>query len=261
MKTGRETTPVHRQETNMQETAAVKTEKISRLTKIAKRMLNYYRYSLTRLGAFLSVRAVSGLNASINYLEAGRWMRANGYDTSHRVAQPADLFDLVAKEVCNREVLYLEFGVYRGATMRYWSKLLLNPNSKLHGFDSFLGLPESWVPHRPKGHFSTNGEIPQIDDTRVEFFKGWFDETLPNYNCPPHEVLVINLDADLYSSTAVVLKALQPFIVPGTYIYFDEFHHRDHELRAFDEFINQTGMKFSLVAVTRYLQHAVFMRV
>ena len=79
--------------------------------------------------------------------------------------------------------------------------------------------------------------------------------------CPLHEVLVINLDADLYSSTICVLKVLKDEIIPGTYIYFDEFNHRDHELRAFDEFINETGMKFSLVGATRTLAHAVFRRV
>jgi hypothetical protein len=40
-----------------------------------------------------------------------------------------------------------------------------------------------------------------------------------------------------------------------------EVRKRDHELRAFDEFINETGMTFSLVAATRTLQHAVFKRV
>ena len=78
--------------------------------------------------------------------------------------------------------------------------------------------------------------------------------------CPPHDALVINLDADLYSSTICVLNALKNEIVRGTYIYFDEFNHRDHELRAFDEFIDETGMKFSLVGVTRTMQHALFRR-
>lgn len=64
--------------------------------------------------------------------------------------------------------------------------------------------------------------------------------------CPLHEVLVINLDADLYSSTICVLKVLKDEIIPGTYIYFDEFN-RNHELRAFDELMNETGMRFSLV--------------
>jgi hypothetical protein len=221
---------------------------------------SWIKYFLTRLGALLPARAIYGLNASIGYLELGRWMRAKGYDTRRRFSRREELFDLVGKQVRDREVLYLEFGVAQGQATRYWSKLLLNPKSKLHGFDSFEGLPENWLPHRQKGCFSTGGAIPQIDDNRVHFLKGWFDSTLPTYKCPPHEVLVINLDADLYSSTTCVLKALKNQIAPGTYIYFDEFNHRDHELRAFDEFINETGMKFSLVGVTRTMQHAVFRR-
>jgi hypothetical protein len=57
------------------------------------------------------------------------------------------------------------------------------------------------------------------------------------------------------------LKALKDNIVPGTYIYFDEFSNRNHELRAFDEFINESGMKFSLVGATRIMQQVVFKRV
>jgi Macrocin-O-methyltransferase (TylF) len=217
------------------------------------------KYALTRFGAFLSARMVYKLNASVNYLEVGRWMRANGYDTRRRFSRREEVFDLIGSQVGNREVLYLEFGVYQGEATRYWSKLLSNPNSKLHGFDSFEGLPENWLPHRQKGAFAS--DVPQINDSRVEFFKGWFDETLPKYKCPPHDVLVINIDSDLYSSAICVLRALQVNIVPGTYIYFDEFCHRNHELRAFDEFVNETGMKFSLVGATRTLTEVAFRRV
>jgi O-methyltransferase len=226
----------------------------------ASPILDSYKYFLTRIGALLSARAVYGLNASLNYLDVGRWMRTKGYDTSRRFSRREELFHLVAKEVGHREVLYLEFGVFQGEATRCWSKLLINPNSKLHGFDSFEGLPEYWLPHRDRGHFAMDGALPQIDDARVKFFKGWFDKTLPTYECPRHEVLVVNLDADLYSSTALVLKALKDQITPGTYIYFDEFNHRDHELRAFEEFINETGMKFSLLGVTRTMEHVLFRR-
>lgn len=44
------------------------------------------------------------------------------------------------------------------------------------------------------------------------------------------------------------------------YIYFHQFNHRDHELKAFDEFINETGMKFFVVGATRDLQYVVFRR-
>lgn len=57
------------------------------------------------------------------------------------------------------------------------------------------------------------------------------------------------------------MNALENAIVPGTYIYFDEFYHRFDVLRAFDEFVNTTGMKFSLVGATRFLKHVVFQRV
>ncbi len=219
------------------------------------------KYLLTRAGEFVSPGTVYNLDATLNYLEVGRWMRANGYHVTRRVDRREQLFDMVGARIAEREVLYLEFGVFRGAATRYWSKLLRNPGSKLHGFDSFEGLPESWLPHRPAGHFSVGGEIPQIDDPRVEFFRGWFEQTLPEYKIPEHDVLVLNLDADMYSSTIFVLNALERAIVPGTYIYFDEFNHRLHELRALDEFTRRTGMRFSLLGATRCLAHVFFQRV
>ncbi|MGH9327559.1 MAG: TylF/MycF/NovP-related O-methyltransferase [Terriglobia bacterium] len=219
------------------------------------------KYLLTRVGKRLSFETIYNLNAATNYLEAGRWMHAEGYDVAGRFARREQLFDLVGTEVADREVLYLEFGVYRGNATRYWSKLLRNPASKLHGFDSFEGLPENWLPQRPEGYFSLRGEAPLMDDTRVRFFKGWFEQTLPDYELPSHEVLVLNFDADLYAPTIFVLDALERAIIPGTYIYFDEFNHQFHEMRAFDEFTKRTGMKFSLLGVTRTLEHALFQRI
>jgi len=220
---------------------------------------------LTRVGALLSPNIIYYLNRTLNYLEVGRWMRAQGFKIPRRLDTREQLFDLVGNEVSEREVLYMEFGVFEGAATRYWSKLLRNPKSKLHGFDSFEGLPESWPvgpggTTLPKGQYSAKGQAPQIDDTRVQFFKGWFEQTLPNYKFPPHEVLVLILDADLYSSTIYVLNALEKAIIPGTYVYFDEFYHRFDELRAFDEFIKRTSMKFSVVGATHRLKNVMFQR-
>jgi len=221
---------------------------------------NSVKYLLTRVGAMLSDRTIYSLHASINYLEVGRWMRAKGYDVSKRFPSRAALFDFMGQQVADRDVLYMEFGVFKGEATKHWSKLLKNPKSHIHGFDSFEGLPEDYLPHVQKGHFSTEGAIPQIDDPRVKFHKGWFSDTLPGYKIPPHEVFVLNLDADLYTSTIFVLNTLKDIIVPGTYIYFDELNHREHEMKAFDEFVRDTGMKFSLVGVTRGMQHVAFKR-
>jgi hypothetical protein len=216
--------------------------------------------SLTHIGALLSSNDIYRLNAAVNYLEVGRWMRANGYGPIDRVDRRDQLFDLVGSRVAEKVVLYLEFGVFRGEATQYWSRLLRHPESRLHGFDSFEGLPENWLPQRSKGHFSLEGQVPKVDDCRVQFFKGWFEQTLPRYEPPRHDVLVLNLDADLYSSTIFVLNVLESAIVPGTYIYFDEFNHQFHELRAFDEFVRRTGMRFSLVGATRALDQVFFQR-
>ena len=109
-----------------------------------------------------------------------------------------------------------------------------------------------------KGCFSVGGVVPKSDDPRVEFFKGWFEDTLPSYTLPPHEVIVAIIDADLYSSTRVVLNFLEKALIPGSYLYFDDFHHRHHEMRAFDEFIDRTGRRFSLVGATQVLSEVMF---
>lgn len=220
-----------------------------------------FKYLLTRVGEWTNEKTIYNLNAAINYLEVGRWMRAHGYNVRKRFPRREQLFDLAGAEVADKVVLYMEFGVHRAEATRYWSKVLRNPGSELHGFDSFEGLPEDWNILSRKGHFSVDGEIPVVHDPRVHFFKGWFDQTLPKHNPPPHEVLVLNLDADLYSSTIFVLDTLKDKIVPGTYVYFDEINDRMHELLAFDEFIRKTNMTFSLLGVTRLLKCALFKRI
>jgi Macrocin-O-methyltransferase (TylF) len=223
-------------------------------------MQNGFKSFLARVGGHLSAGAVHKLNAAVNYLETGRWMRQNGFHPSHRFATKREFWNLLRQELGERVVLYLEFGVWEGETTRYVAQSLDNPQNRLHGFDSFEGLPERWNHAADAGCFSTRGALPQIDDSRVEFHKGWFQQTLADFDLPSHEVLVINLDADLYSSTIYVLNHLEGVIVPGTYLYFDEFSDRHHELRAFDEFLGRTQMRFELLAATPAFDKVLFRR-
>jgi hypothetical protein len=110
---------------------------------MAKMDQRWIKYFLLDCGALLPARAILGLDQALNYLRVGRWMRSKRYDVRGRFTRREELFDLVGKQVGTHEVLYLEFGVFQGQATRYWSKLLLNSNSKLHGFDSFEGLPEA----------------------------------------------------------------------------------------------------------------------
>ncbi len=165
----------------------------------------------------------------------------------------------MAKNIQDEKVLYLEFGGFNGTSMRSWCALLRNSASSLHGFDSFEGLPEDWNLHAPKGAYKASA--PHFDDPRVILHPGWFNETLPGFVAPEHERLVIHLDADLYSSTKCALDAVASLMQPGTIILFDEFQDRLHEMRAFTEFLDETGMKFRFLGSALSLTRCVFERV
>jgi hypothetical protein len=185
-------------------------------------------------------------------------MKAKEFAGATRVEGRWELFQEIASRVAKEQVLYLEFGVSHGRSMRLWSSLLKNPDSLLHGFDSFEGLPDAWNWQAPSGSYSQNGRIPKIDDPRVSFFKGLFEETLPQYVMPAHQRLIINIDCDLYASTISVLRALTQHITAGTYLYFDEFADRGNELRAFDEFMSSCGMEFELSVATKAFAQVAF---
>jgi hypothetical protein len=226
-----------------------------------QRALDLTKRVLTHVGSRLPRSAIRQSQAVTNYLTLGRWMREHGFQPVRRVRERTEIFGSIAHELRNRRVLYLEFGVFHGSAIRYWAQALEHPETRLHGFDSFEGLPEDFDvldgPNR-KGFFSTLGQIPKVDDPRVAFFKGWFEETLPAYRPPEHDVLLVTLDADLYSSTICVLRSLRPWILPGTYLYFDDLCRLEHEPKAFDEFMKESGRRFGLVCSDHSLNRAMF---
>ena len=213
---------------------------------------------LTRIGALLNPAHIQKLNSTINYLEIGRWLNANGFSTSPRYTDRWKMYESLAEKMKDEKVVYLEFGVYEGYTLRRWARLLENESTRLFGFDSFEGLPELWDTLRPQGTFHVHGIIPTYDDARVSLCPGWFSDTLPDFILPEHERLVIHLDADLYSSTKFVLDTLSTKISAGTIIMFDQLCDRMHELRAWDEFIHNTERRFRFAAATINLEQVAF---
>jgi hypothetical protein len=213
---------------------------------------------LVKVGAHCGDRPIQSLDSVASYLYVGHWMTAHGFRPAKPARSREELFEGAALDFANRKVLYLEFGVAFGDSMRYWAHLLRNDASHLHGFDSFEGLPTDWSRSLVRGTYSTGGAVPDISDRRVQFFKGLFQETLPLYVFPEYEALVINIDCDLYASAAFVLNCLRQRVGPGTYVYFDEFCDRSNELRAFDDFIAVTGKHFQLLGATDTFRHVMF---
>ena len=175
----------------------------------------------------------------------GRWIA----DQRGRIPTFEDLYDFyryVHHEVCGGTAIdFLEFGVYTGHSIRFWSQMNRDPQSRFIGFDSFEGLPEDWCGNYRidnnryrKGTFDVGGAVPQIDDERVSFIKGWFQNTLPGFlkGFTPRSRLVVHNDSDLYSSTLFTLASLNALLVPGAVVIFDEFSIPTHEFRAFADY-------------------------
>jgi len=225
-----------------------------------KKILRSIKHILTIFGGCLSARKIHHLEMVVNYMKLGCWMSENNFKIDVRVPDRNAVFDVVKEDVCDKRVLYLEFGVFKGASMRYWSNVLKHPEAMLYGFDSFEGLPDDFdiAGNIVKSTFDVGGVIPEIEDPRVMFFKGWFDDVLPTIQIPDHEVLVITMDADLYSSTINVLRHLRTYIKPGTFIYFDDMSRPDHEPRAFLDFIKESELKFRLICADYSLNCSFF---
>lgn len=145
---------------------------------------------------------------------------------------------IIQKENLNTEIDYLEFGVCKGLSFRWWMEHITNENAHFYGFDTFTGLPEDWGPFK-KGDMSNNNEPPKIDGTRHHFYQGLFQQTVPvflkTYNSNRRKVF--HMDADLYSSTLFTLASFNEHIKAGDIILFDEFNVPLHEFKAFEEWI------------------------
>lgn len=155
---------------------------------------------------------------------------------------------------------YFEFGVANGEMLSFWLSQNKNSTSKFIGYDSFEGLPEVWE-NKKEGHFSRKGILPNIEDERVTFVKGWFQESL--YKSIKHlnvrNISIFHLDADLFTSTLFVLFNIHPLLKKGDFLIFDEYSSILHEYQAFEIFKRCCGQNvdFQFVgAVNNYRQVA-----
>lgn len=161
------------------------------------------------------------------------------------------LYGFVNNEVLGgRPIDYLEFGVYQGDSLRQWLALNPHPQSRFYGFDSFEGLPEDWLSgDKPKGAFTCQGQLPEIDDPRATLVKGWFNQTLEPFlaDFAVRNQLVVHMDADLFSSTLYVLMTLNRIVAKGTVFVFDDFNPRD-DFAAFHHYLRACGRKWRILA-------------
>jgi len=93
-------------------------------------------------------------------------------------------------------------------------------------------------------------------ERNVSLIKGWFEDALPKFcgELQQEKILLLHMDADTYKPTAYVLKSLTKNLGKGTIVIFDEYFgyssFREHEFKAWQEFVDSEGIKYQYIGYT-----------
>jgi hypothetical protein len=134
---------------------------------------------------------------------------------------------------------YLEFGVFKGASLLHAQKLadaLGLRSMRFLGFDSFEGLPDEAEQRREifyKGQYSCGEQQVRswlsqngADWRRLILVPGFYDETLnpeSKRKLGLTKCAVAMLDCDIYSSTKLALEWIDDIVDPGSVVILDDW--------------------------------------
>lgn len=180
------------------------------------------------------------------------------YSKRHDYNKRYNLYEQIVKSEELSKIYYIEFGVAKGLSFKWWVNNITSKDAKFVGFDTFSGLPENWG-YFKKGDMSAGDVFPDIEDTRCKFIKGYFQETLPVFlrEFYTNLKIVVHMDADIYGSTLFALTMMGPHLKKDDIIIFDEFNVPLHEFKAYHDFINSFYIKTKVIgAVNNYYQTA-----
>ena len=85
---------------------------------MGSQMLTAFKQFLTHIGCRLSRRRLLQLQGVVNQLKIGRWMSDHHFHVGERARDSYGVWDVVVQQLRHRQVLYLEFGVAYGYSMR-----------------------------------------------------------------------------------------------------------------------------------------------
>jgi hypothetical protein len=217
---------------------------------------------LRGLGYNTDVMNIRRMSKDVATGDTWRYMESKDLEDLKDCVTDYDLYDWVVNTQLDPALLetglMLEFGTATGRTLNQFAHWL--PHKTIYGFDGWQGLPEKFN-DLSAGHFAQ--ELPAVL-ANCELVQGWFG-TRPTQdqssireftardfaNSHREPIVLLHLDADLYSSTKTVLNAFAKQIVPGTVILFNEYWNhptwKKHEFRAWQEHCKMYGVQYEYI--------------
>ena len=209
-------------------------------------MINLIKLVLKYLSSFIKLRTIESV-------ETFPILKTNIFTSlwKSKVCESRKaIWDYVINNFKNKNLDFFEFGVHEGKSIRYFSENLPGLKNTFTGFDSFIGLPNVYNhPSLSKGTFSTDGKTPKIDDRRVKFVKGFFNENkkiIREKLDKSENTKLVHFDADIYSSTLFILFQLDDHT--PYYALFDEFG--GDEARALYHYLISNDKNVEIIATT-----------
>jgi hypothetical protein len=166
-------------------------------------------------------------------------------------------FKEVVKLVNNLEGSLVECGFGKGKTANIFTDFMLDGTIQkrtMYLYDSFEGFPapskEDESKRNPqKGEWAVPIEeankVKEKANVPVEVVKGYFEDTIKDYNGGP--IAVLHIDCDLYQSYKTVLETLYDKVVTGGLIMFDEYGEGKKwpgGVQAINEFFEDKNVEF-----------------
>jgi O-methyltransferase len=127
----------------------------------------------------------------------------------------------------------VECGVLDGGTAALLAWGTRGSARRVHLFDSWQGLPPATAEDGSYAH-RWSGQVvgsPRrvravmrkvgVPESRLSFYKGWFQDTFPGARID--RISLLHIDADFHDSVALCLRTWAPRLSPGGFIQLDDY--------------------------------------
>jgi len=152
---------------------------------------------------------------------------------------------------------------------------LLGKDREYFLFDSFEGLPEAkeidgesakaWQEDKASPHYFNNCKaemeyaqkaMGMSGGQKVKLIKGWFSETLVQYDVQK-PIALLRLDCDWYDSVTECLEILYPLVTKGGVVIIDDYFTWDGCSIAVHDFLSKFKLPNRIISVEKRLAYII----